>query len=161
MTRYLVWPLAVILLVIAIFALCLEPAKETESTELNLYQRHQYERWLWDLQPLNLDWGLVAVAQERANDIARTGEFTHYPSNGRDFTVIATEYGVGFNRYWWLGENLASVPASDDSYAVMVRWMNSPPHRALIHAPQFSRMGIAEARTSDGWKYIVTIFAGY
>jgi|SRR3989344_2087499 len=98
------------------------------------------DRSLYKLIPLARNPLLEAVAQEKANDMAKYSYFAHVSPTG-----ITPWYWFTKNRYRFLyaGENLA-VNFSDSS-VVNQAWMNSPGHRANILNQQFTEIGIATA----------------
>lgn len=122
-----------------------------------LYWRHHTEQLTRGITPPWWDLSLEAVAQERANYMAATGEFTHYPSNGRDFRHITAEWGWG---PWWVGENIGLSHAGESMETMNAVFMNSPSHRALILHGGFTRVAIAIAYGPNDMKYTAVIFAG-
>lgn len=130
---------------------------DVQAQELTLYERHAFERQLWGLQPLAWDPALSAAAQERAEYMARTGEFSHYPSNGRTGSLVASAYGFG---RFWIGENINRADGGESTFNVMTSFVNSPAHRAIIHHGGMSRIGIGVAYSSSGARYTAVLFAG-
>lgn len=104
--------------------------------ELTNQQREQ--NGLPDLQTSPL---LTEAAQDKANDMAAKGYFSHVSPSGQLpwywFTL------VGYN-YQFAGENLAIN--FTDSQDVVTAWMNSPMHRANILKQQYTQIGIGIAQ---------------
>ncbi|MBP9832098.1 MAG: CAP domain-containing protein [Candidatus Pacebacteria bacterium] len=84
---------------------------------------------------------LTQAAQNKANDMASKGYFSHVTPDGK--TPWYWLDALGYN-YTYAGENLAVD--FTDSKDVEDAWMKSPTHRANIMKAQFSRVGIAVAQ---------------
>ncbi len=83
---------------------------------------------------------LTEAAQNKANDMAKRGYFSHNTPEG--LTPWYWIEGVGY-KFVYAGENLAVD--FDDSVQVENAWMNSPGHRANILSSHFTEVGIASA----------------
>jgi hypothetical protein len=83
---------------------------------------------------------LTAIAQAKANDMAKKGYFAHTSPEGKSPWYWFTQGGYVFS---YAGENLA-VDFSD-SADVERAWMNSPTHRANLLNQHFTEIGIATA----------------
>lgn len=93
------------------------------------------------LQPLSLNPLLQEAAQNKANDMAAKGYFSHISPDGE--TPWGWIQAVGYS-YSYAGENLAvNFVDSDD---VMNAWMASPEHRANILDGNFTEMGYGIAQ---------------
>ncbi len=93
-----------------------------------------------DLSSLKPNVLLELAAQEKANDMAKSGYFAHTSPTG--ITPWYWFQNVGYN-FEYAGENLAVNFI--DSQDVMNAWMNSPEHRANILDSHFTQIGIATA----------------
>lgn len=93
-----------------------------------------------NLAPLAENPILTAAAQQKANDMAAKGYFSHTSPEG--LTPWHWFQKVGY-AYTYAGENLA-VNFSD-SNDVTNAWMRSPDHRANILNPNYTQIGIATA----------------
>ncbi len=103
------------------------------------------------------DPALARAAQNKANDMAAKGYFSHVTPDGK--TPWYWFDLVGYN-YTYAGENLAVD--FTDSKDVETAWMNSPTHRANIMKSQFTRVGIAVAQGTYQGKpvtFVVQFFA--
>ena len=83
---------------------------------------------------------LAAAAQQKANDMAAKGYFSHVTPDGKTPWYWLDQVGY---KYTYAGENLA-VNFSD-SKDVEDAWMKSPTHHANLVKPQFTQIGIAVA----------------
>ncbi len=100
---------------------------------------------------------LMAVAQQKADDMAARSYFAHVSPDGKDpwYWFEREEYA-----FVHAGENLA-VDFSD-SIDVERAWMNSPLHRKNILDPRYTEIGIATAvGTYEGQEtvFVVQVFA--
>jgi hypothetical protein len=99
---------------------------------------------------------LTKAAQNKANDMASKGYFSHVTPEGRTPWEWITEAGY---RYTYAGENLAvNFENSED---VNNAWLNSPGHRSNIMNSKFTEIGIATAEGMyNGHKatYVVQMF---
>lgn len=84
---------------------------------------------------------LTEVAQDKANDMAAKGYFSHTSPSGQSPWYWFSKDGYTFSS---AGENLAIN--FTDSGAVNTAWMNSPEHRANILNGKFTQIGIATAQ---------------
>jgi uncharacterized protein YkwD len=98
------------------------------------------------------------AARERARDMARTGEFTHSPSNGKTYISLLNSGGVS---YRGAGENIAynTYPMSQTVEVAMNGLLKSPGHYANIVRSSFTHVGIGVAVSADGRdKYFAIVF---
>ena len=93
-----------------------------------------------DLPALTVSPLLTQAAQEKANDMAAKGYFSHVSPDGTLPWKWFQE--VGYN-YQFAGENLAVN--FNDSSDVVNAWMASPTHRANILKQQYTQVGIGMA----------------
>ena len=95
------------------------------------------------LSILRCDKGLHRAAQRHADDMCRTGVFSHTSADGQTLEDRLRRARATYAR---AGENLAM--ASVTPAAVVSLWMGSPPHRANIVEPRFGRLGVGIANCS-------------
>lgn len=111
------------------------------------------------LPPVSANSALMKAAQERANDMAKTGRFSH--------EVATTTPGVKWNsfidragyQYNHAGENLATL--FSDAPSTMQAWKQSPLHNKNLVNPRFREVGIAMVPTTyKGQKtfFVVQVF---
>jgi hypothetical protein len=105
-----------------------------------LVQLTNEDRGTNNLATLEVNPTLVAIAQAKADDMAKNGYFAHTSPDGKDPWYWFKQGGYTFS---YAGENLA-IDFSDSS-DVEVAWMNSPKHRANILSEHFRQIGIATA----------------
>ena len=128
--------------------------------ERDMFDRHNAARAAAGVAPLRADGGVMDVARERARDMARTGEFTHSPSNGKTYIALLNAGGVS---YRGAGENIAynTYPLSQTVEVAMRGLLNSPGHYANIVRSSFTHVGIGVAVSADGRdKYFAIVFIG-
>lgn len=113
------------------------------------------ERQAAGLGSLKSDSKLAALAQQKAEDMAEKGYFSHTsPTYGSAFDMLkAADYS-----YRTAGENIAKGQKTAE--AVMNGWMNSPGHRANILDSGYTKIGVGYATNGSGTPYWVQIFAG-
>jgi len=83
---------------------------------------------------------LALAAQNKANDMAAKGYFSHTGPDGKEPWVWIKQAGYS---YQYAGENLAV--RFDESADVVRAWMASPTHRANIVKPVYTEIGIGTA----------------
>ena len=115
------------------------------------------DRQAHHVQPLTLDPLLAIAAQEKAQDMAQRGYFSHATPEGNPpwYWLDRVDYP-----YSYAGENLAMD--FTESTDVETAWMNSPSHYANIVKPQYTRMGVGVASGNyEGREttFVVTFFA--
>ncbi|MBI4498555.1 MAG: CAP domain-containing protein [Chloroflexi bacterium] len=91
---------------------------------------------------------LTAAARRHSADMAAHAFLDHTGSDGSSFTQRITEAGYGWSR---AGEIVAK--GYPDAAAVVLGWMNSPDHRAIIMTPDYRDVGAGVARGADGALY--------
>jgi hypothetical protein len=99
---------------------------------------------------------LTLAAQNKANDMAKNGYFSHVTPQGKTPWQWISEAGYS---YAYAGENLAVN--FTESEEVNKAWLNSPSHRANIVNSKFTEIGIATAEGYyEGHKatYVVQMF---
>lgn len=103
------------------------------------------------LSPLTANSALMSAAQTRASELLI--QVSHVRPNGEMGWSMVKSAGFSY-----FGENIAygqPTPA-----AVMTSWMNSASHRKNIMGAQYSSIGVACTRGSDGRMYWVQLFGG-
>lgn len=108
------------------------------------------------LAPLVLDPVLTRIAQERSDDMARRGYFSHTTPEGRTVFDLLDAYRVNWR---FAGETLQrnNYPA-DRTVAEAARSLfASASHRAILLDPRFTHFGVAEATSQDGMHYYTVV----
>jgi uncharacterized protein YkwD len=97
--------------------------------------------------PLALEPALVALARERADDMARRHYFSHTTPEGQTVLSLLPARGV---RFVWAGETLQrNNYAADRTVAEAARaLLASPPHRAILLDARYQQVGLGHA--ADG-----------
>ncbi len=97
---------------------------------------------------------LKRLAQEMANEIARTGVMSHKNEAGKGVKERVLD---PYPKYSFACENLAA--GFDDCKPLFEAWMNSEKHRENLLSDLGNRFGIASARNAAGRRYWVMIIA--
>ncbi len=130
-----------------VLAITIARAQSPNATS-DLTARINRERIARGLIPYALSAQLSSAAQAHANDIARTGRYSHIGSDGS--SVFDRVARVGYGAYSWgrrLGENWAWY---HDAATAMQMWMGSAPHRANILHTVYREFGIGIAPAANG-----------
>ena len=93
------------------------------------------------------------VAQVRADEMARTGQFSHQLRENGSPGDTLDKYNV---KYYGWGENIY-MGSSSPAIAVDA-WMNSSPHRANILNKNYTHLGIGTAKNAQGSTIHVQVF---
>ena len=113
-------------------------------TELNKYRKAK------KMKALKKDASLEKIAKIRAEEMAKTGKFSHTRPNGKSgLTLIKTKKAKG--------ENIAM--GQKTCAQVSKAWYNSKGHRANMLRKKFTRVGIA-CYEYNGVTYWAQVFAG-
>ena len=127
--------------------------------EAELARALNAERAAAGLPALAVDADLVAIARTRSGDMAAKGYFSHTSPDGQTAFTLLDQLGIPYS---WAGENLArnNYPLTE-TVAVAIRdLMASPPHRANILNPNYTRLGVGHAEGSNGMHYYTMVFVG-
>ncbi len=124
------------------------------STIDSLLQLTNQERSRARLGNLSLNSELSKAAQRHADDMARSGKFSHRGSNGSTMgdRIRATNY-----RYRTVGENLFMQAPRNQPAVAVKGWMESDGHRENILNGQFTEIGLGYA-SAGGRHYYVQVF---
>ncbi|MDH5798566.1 MAG: CAP domain-containing protein [Paracoccaceae bacterium] len=93
---------------------------------------------------------LTRVAQKHADDMAKTGYFSHQSSDGR--TLRDRVDAEGFP-VCWVAENIAKGQISPKE--VIDDWMMSSGHRRNIVWPNASHFGLGHAKDGNYWVLVM------
>ena len=91
----------------------------------------------YGLRALEIDVSLVVASEAHSQRQAARGQIFHAPGCGSE--IVAQNWGVGV------------------SFAIQ-QWLQSPPHRALLLSPQFTRLGVGVCKTTHGANYCTARF---
>jgi uncharacterized protein YkwD len=124
-----------------------------------MFSAHNQHRAASGLAPLQIDGALVAIARQRAQDMAANNYFSHTSPTGQTAFSIMDASGYV---YAAAGENIArnNYPSSQTVDVAMNGFMNSAGHRANILQSLFTRVGIGVATDGNGMVYYAVVFAG-
>jgi uncharacterized protein YkwD/uncharacterized membrane protein required for colicin V production len=129
----------------------LQPDPQAEEM---LFALINHERALAGLPSLQPDQGLADVGRLHGREMFALGFFGHTSPTSGDPVDRLTAAGLDFRLS---GENLALAPSAEHAHEGL---MNSPPHRANILNPGFSRVGIAVLRSEDHGLMVTQEFTG-
>jgi uncharacterized protein YkwD len=125
-----------------------------------MFALHNQARAAAGLPPLQINATLVAVADERAVDMATNNYFSHTSPSGETAFSLLEDYGFGYSA---AGENIArnNYPESEAASVSFQGFMNSPGHRANILEDNYTHVGISYRVAADGMRYFAVVFAGF
>ena len=111
-----------------------------------------------DLVPLRFNQRLAALARDRAEYMAGSGNLSHTQSNGTDvFDLIAASdiawYGAGEIIAW----NTAAALDYSAAFAVQ-GWMGSPTHKSIVMSSGYNYVGFGLAIAEDGKRYWAGVY---
>jgi Cysteine-rich secretory protein family len=107
---------------------------------------------------LRLDTRLTELARQRAQYMARTGNFSHTQSGGTTVFDMITASSI---RWYAAGEIIAWNTAGPLDYSAefAVRgWMGSPSHRAIVVSNDYNYVGFGVAVASNGTRYWAGVY---
>jgi uncharacterized protein YkwD len=135
------------LLVLAAAALALAPTAAAGLTrpEASILREMNRVRTAIGLKPLRVDPHLQSAAHAYSVQMMRQNIFTHgaFPQRMAQFHVSGVM--TGENIAWGTGPN-------GTARGLVEAWMKSPPHRANLLRPNFTRVGVGAASgTYMGW----------
>jgi uncharacterized protein YkwD len=130
--------------VCATSAICSTPAVAATSPRHAFVQDTNHARLSHDRRAYRVCDDLTRTAQRWANWMARHHSLQHNPSLGSDV-----------HNWNALGEN---VGRGRSESSIHHAFMSSPPHRDNILSRQFTQVGIATARDSNGQIYVDEVF---
>jgi len=127
--------------------------------EADLIARLNAERTAAGLPALAVDGNLVAIARIRSSDMAARGYFSHTSPEGQSAFTLLDQWGIPYS---WAGENLArnNYPVGETVAVAAEDLMASPPHRANILSPNYTRVGVGYAEDGSGMRYYTIVFVG-
>jgi len=109
----------------------------------------------YNLKPLKYDRSLEQISIVKVNDMIKGNYFEHYsPDYGQPWD-LATIFDYKFIGY---GENIARYFKTPRH--TVLGWMNSPGHRKNMLNEQYTHIGVAVEKDSEGNFYWVQHFAG-
>ena len=93
--------------------------------------------------------GLGSAARLHTGEMARSGRFMHESPDGSAFWKrVLKFYGRAGYRSWSVGETLMWESPSADAAQVVIEWMNSPEHRAILMSPDWREIGVSAVQDS-------------
>jgi uncharacterized protein YkwD len=127
--------------------------------EAELIGRLNAERTAAGLPALVVDGNLVAIARIRSSDMAARGYFSHTSPDGQSAFTLLDQWGIPYS---WAGENLArnNYPIGETTAIATEDLMASPPHRANMLSPNYTRVGVGYAEDGSGMRYYTIVFVG-
>jgi uncharacterized protein YkwD len=96
---------------------------------------------------------LYVIAEEKMDDLIRTGYFEHENSNGCDFKCRIKDYR---SEYTWIGENL--YKGECDIRTAMEMWEKSPSHKYILDH-SYTNEVVLSREYKEGYCYIVLMRA--
>lgn len=98
------------------------------------------------LRPVRVSPGLAQAARAHAASMGARGYFSHDSADGTSFSKRLARYYALSARHFVVGESLywrsPNAPPAD----VVRRWLESPPHRAILLDPAWRELGLEAVR---------------
>ncbi len=110
------------------------------------------------LVKLRWDPRMAALARDRAEYMAATGNFSHTQSGGRDVFDMIEAAGI---RWYAAGEIIAWNTAGPLDYSASFAvqgWMGSAGHRAIVLSDDYNYVGFGLAIADDGTRYWAGVY---
>ena len=124
-------------------------SSEQSSAEAMILKKMNYERTKRGLVALRLDTRIAAIARDRSEYQARTGDADHTQGSKKVFDFIQ-EAGI---KWYAAGEIIAQnryYPTIADSAAAAIKgWLNSSSHRSILLSKGYNYVGFGYAMNSD------------
>lgn len=109
------------------------------------------ERTKAKLGNLRLNTKLAAAAQRQADDMARSGQFSHTGSDGSQMGDRVKSSGYRFSL---AAENIYMQSPSNRAERAIAGWMNSKGHRENLLNGQFTEIGLGYASRGNQHYYV-------
>ena len=120
-----------------------------DSAEAMMLKKMNYERTRRGLVALRLDTRIAAIARDRSEYQARTGDADHTQGSNKVFDFIQAA-GI---KWYAAGEIIAQnryYPSIEDSAAAAIKgWLGSSTHRSILLSKGYNYVGFGYAMNSD------------
>jgi Cysteine-rich secretory protein family len=134
------------------------PLEADVALETALLQATNQARTANGLNLLQYDDQLALAARHHALEMATLNYFSHQsPTPGS--STPPERAANGGSPYVFIGENIAKMPPGDLAQSTTDGWMGSPGHRENLLKPEFSHVGFGTAQDTQGYTYVVQMFA--
>lgn len=130
------------------------PSQMDDSQAAQTINLVNNERKKENLASLTEDKALTAIAQTKAEDMAKNNYFAHTSPTYGSVSDMLDHFGYDWSGY---GENIAKGYTSAET--VVQGWMESPGHRANILQPRFTNIGTGYTKDQNGTTYWVHMFS--
>lgn len=115
------------------------------------------QRRLKNLSALEWDLGMLYIARQHSENMARLSFFSHTGRDGK--TVDKRADAAGIEDWRSIGENIAYNQGIKNTVDFAVQcWMYSPSHKENLLNKKWKRSGIGVAVSPDGKFYITQVF---
>ena len=135
------------------------PLVGMSSAETEIFVAHNQIRDQHGLPRFHSDPTLMAIARQRAQTMASSGQFSHTNPDGtnvfdmmnaRGYVYVTGAENIHYN-YGYSDQESRQV--------AMQSWQNSPPHYASMVNPNLGRIGIGIATGANGHVYYSVVFS--
>ena len=123
------------------------------SAALALLHDVNRERRTHGLPPLAIDARLSSAAESHADEMARSGSFSHDSIDGASPFDRMRQAGC---RFAYAAENIALASSADQADTAL---FDSAPHRENTLSGRYQRIGIGVAQDASGEMYVVEDFS--
>ena len=135
------------------------PLPGMSSAETQIFVDHNEVRDAAGLSRLRTHDALMAIARERAANMASLQQMTHYNPNGSTVFDMMAAYGYPYVNG---SENIHfnwGYSAQQSVQVAVESWIASPSHYASIVNPNLGRIGIGIATAANGTVYYSVVFS--
>jgi uncharacterized protein YkwD len=95
------------------------------------------------LRPLTVSVALTNAAREHDREMSSRGFFSHNSLDRSEFwRRVLRWYPPTGRRGWLVGENILWESSDISAWASVMRWLRSPPHRAVLLNPAWREVGV-------------------
>lgn len=115
------------------------------------------QRRLQNLTPLEWDLGMLYIARQHSENMAKNHFFSHAGLDGKTTDERADDAGI--HDWRAIGENIAFNQGAQNKPAFAVEcWLKSPKHKENLLDKKWTRAGVGVAVTDDGKFYATQVF---
>jgi uncharacterized protein YkwD len=142
----------------ALLPVAAEAATTPTQSERLVIAAVNHERSLRGLARVCFQASLTRAARSHASELAQRGLLSHVSANGWTVSPRVRHFGYttdGCTR-WTAGETLASASLGSVAatpQAIVMLWMTSPTHRAVLLTARLRDVGVGIAVGNDGRRY--------
>jgi uncharacterized protein YkwD len=123
---------ALLLVIVAMPCAAASASPRVDRTEATIVRALNHVRAQYHLAPLRLNAKLARAADAHSAQMARTGQITHGAMGSR-LRHYTHAHAIGEALAWY---------STCNAHRIVSMWMASAPHRAILLASRFDRIGV-------------------